>query len=115
MKILKFKEFLNEGVNRSDLRDLPPEGDREKTVYDLAEETLLTKDIIIICEDDDDFEKLKQIISVQEKELILQITGNVLYHLKTPFEFLQWDIIGSSTDEIIETCFMIKEEDQDKI
>lgn len=39
MELLNFQEFLNEN-NRIDLRDLPPEGDREKSVYDLAEETL---------------------------------------------------------------------------
>lgn len=111
MKIYNFREFINE----TSIRDIEMNSRGEKAVYDLAEETLLSKDLIVICERDEDFEKYKQIVSSQQSKEVLRLTGHVLYHLIEPFEFLQWDIIGSTPQEVIETCFIVKEEDSKKI
>ena len=86
----------------------------EKEVADIAEETLLTKDLILISQDEDSFKKLTQIISTQDGEKVLEIKEHLLTLYFTPIEFLRWDRIGAD-GKPIETQYIVKKVEENKI
>ena len=47
-------------------------------------------------------------------EKVLEVTGQKLFLYDTPFEFLKWDVIGSSSD-VIESAFIVSEIDFKKL
>jgi hypothetical protein len=116
--IFTFNEFLNENseeTNRINWSEMEFETPGEKAVHDIAEETLIRKDLIIICEGDYLYTKLEQIISSNIRKPILEISGVRLYLYNSPFEFIKWDTIGASPDEVIETCYILSGENLKKI
>lgn len=114
--IKNFREFLLEGEEKDTVlwKELSFETTSEKAVCDVAEETLLTKDLAVIYDGSKPFTKLSQVISTGEGEKVLEVTGQKLYLYSTPFEFLKWEVIGSSS-EPIETMFIVKEIDYKRI
>lgn len=105
MKFLTFKMFLNEN-NGTHWKEMDFISSGEKSVHDVAVETLLTEDLIVICEDDDNFGKFEQLVSTSQKgEKVLEVTGHSLELYSDPFEFLKWEFLGSSK-EVIDTCFI---------
>ena len=112
----KFNSWLNEAATTKLTwveMDFPTHG--EKEVADVTEETLLTKNLFVICEGEDLFKKLTQITSTEKGELVLETNGHDLILFTTPFEFIQWNKLGASDEEIIDSCFIIKGEDLNKI
>jgi hypothetical protein len=109
--IKDFRSFLLETEVTKDAilwKEIDFRSSSEKAVCDVAEETLLTKDLVVIYEGTSAFTKLTQIASTDEGEKVLEITGQKLYLYDTPFEFLKWEVIGSSS-EPIETTFILSE------
>jgi hypothetical protein len=86
----------------------------DSKVKDLVEETFLTNDLVIIEEDEGDFTKLTQMMSSEKGEEILNTTDDRLTLFTSPFEFINWETIGSD-DEPIESVFIVKKEDLDKL
>jgi len=109
MKHIKnFEKFINEMMNwEEDL--FTSHGERE--VADIAEEELLTKNLVIIEEDDELFNKLVQVISTAEGEKVLEIDEHDLTKYSEPTEFIKWELLGSDSKPI-ETKFIIKTEDK---
>ena len=115
MRILKFDDFLNENdTNRLDWKDMKFETSAEKSVADIAEETFLGKDLIVICKGDHLFTQLEQMISTAAFKPVLEITGVRLYLYNSPFEFIKWDTIGASPEEVIDTCYILSRKDLKK-
>ena len=115
--IKNFRDFLLESEVGKDTilwKEMNFETASEKAVCDVAEETLLTKDLVVIYEGTSAFTKLEQIISTGEGEKVLEVTGQKLFLYDTPFEFLKWDVIGSSSD-VIESAFIVSEIDFKKL
>lgn len=114
--IKKFDKWLNEAMTpQLSWEDMEFATHGEKEVADVAEETLLTKHMFVICEGEDAYKKLLQISSSGEGEPVLETNGHDLILFSTPFEFIQWNKLGSAPSEIIETCFIVKGEDFNKI
>lgn len=113
MKILPFK--LWESDNKLDWREMEFSTSGEKSVSDVVEETMLGKDLTVICKGDTLFTKLEQIISTGKSETILEVTGNRLYLYTTPFDIIKWDTIGASPEEILDTCFIILTKNINKV
>lgn len=114
--IKNFKEFLFENEeNRMDWREMEFSTAGEKSVADIVEETLLGKDLTVICKGDVLFGKLEQMISTGKGETILEVTGNNLFLYSTPFEIIKWDTIGASPEEILDTCFIILTKNVNKV
>ena len=86
----------------------------EKEVADVTEESLLSKHLFVICEDDALYDKLDQIASSTEGEPVLETNGHNLVMFTTPIEFLRWDKLGSN-GEAVEYCYVVKGEDLNKI
>jgi len=106
MKFLTFKMFLNESDGTA-WKEMDFVSSGERSVHDVAIETLLTDDLIVICEDDDNFGKFEQLASTsQDGEKVLEITGHSLELYNSPFEFLKWEFLGASK-EVIDTCFIV--------
>ena len=57
---------------------------------------------------------MSQYCSSEKGEKVLENTGNVLTKFDKPFEFLKWEKLGAS-EEPIETCFIVRTEDEKKI
>ena len=113
MKILPFK--LWESDNKLDWREMEFSTSGEKSVSDVVEETMLGKDLTVIYKGDTLFTKLEQIISTGKSETILEVTGNRLYLYTTPFDIIEWDTIGASPEEILDTCFIILTKNINKV
>ena len=109
--IKNFENWLSEAYNwinqKFDSLD-------DKKVKDLVEETLLTNDLVIIEESEGDFTKLTQMMSSEKGDEILNTNENRLTLFSSPFEFINWETIGSD-DDPIESVFIIKKEDIDKL
>jgi len=115
--IKNFRDFLLESEVGKDAilwKEMSFETSSEKAVCDVAEETLLTKDLVVIHEGTSAFTKLEQIISTGEGEKVLEVTGQQLFLYDTPFEFLKWDVMGSGSD-VIESVFILSEIDFKKL
>ena len=112
MKNIKdFMSFLLESEISKDIilwKEASFNSSSEKKVRDIAEESLLTKDLVLVYEGTSAFIKLFQIASTEECEKLLEITGQKLCLFETPFEFIKWEIVGSSS-ETIETTFILSE------
>jgi hypothetical protein len=120
MKYIKqFDIWLNESNEPLDLKvpwtEMKFSTTGEKEVADVAEETLLTKNLFVIEEKSEMFKKLSQIVSTTEGEPVLEVNGHTLTLIDTPFEFIKWDKLGATPSEIIESCFIVKGEDINKI
>jgi len=114
--IKNFKDFLFENEeNRIDWREMEFSTTGEKSVADVVEETMLGKDLTVICKGDNLFTKLEQIISTGKSETILEVTGNRLCLYTTPFDIIKWDTIGASPEEILDTCFIILSKNINKV
>lgn len=111
-----FNNWLNEAnTPKVSWSDMAFATTGEKEVADIAEETLLTKQLFVICESDDSYVKLTQTASSSEGEPVLETNGHDLILFTTPFEFIKWNKLGSAPSEIIESCFIVKGEDLNKI
>lgn len=109
MHVKSFLDFLNES-NHIDWSEMEFRSIPEKEVADVAEETLLSRYLIVFTEGYDEHTKLKQYASSEEGEKVLETTGNELTLYKTPCEFLKWD------KEIeVEPTFILRGEDSDMI
>lgn len=114
--IKKFNNWLNEAMApRLTWEDMEFPTHGEKEVADVAEETLLTKNLFVVCEGEDAFKKLTQMSTTNDSEPVLETNGHDLILFTTPFEYIQWNKLGSTQSEIIETCFIVKSEDFNKI
>lgn len=108
--IKNFENWLLEAYNWANQKF---ESSNEE-VKDIVEETFLTNDLIIIEENEGDFTKLTQMMSSEKGEEILNTSENRLTLFTSPFEFINWETIGSD-DDPIESVFIIKKEDLDKL
>lgn len=97
--ILNYENFLLEYVSNRAVDQ----------VMDVASHELVTPDLSIIDDEDDRYNKLKQMSSTAEGEEILDITGHTLRMFKEPFEFIFW-----SQDNGIES-FIVRSSDLEKI
>jgi hypothetical protein len=86
----------------------------EKEVADVAEQELLSKELMIVEEEDDLFGKLSQIASTEKGEKVLEITGHDLTKFSSPMEFIKWEKLGGDS-EVISSCFIVKTVDKNKI
>lgn len=110
MKFKTYIDFIKESIDWTD--DLITS--QEMEIADAAENTLLTKDLCIIGEDDDSYSKLEQLASANSSEIVLEITGHTLISYTVPLEFLKWERLGTN-DVVYETCFIAKMNDLSKI
>jgi hypothetical protein len=116
MKIKSFNEFLNESVdpclipwNEVGLTDNP-----SMEVADVVEETLLTKNLLVVEEECEIYHSLLQLKDTEKGEIILQVPSNEVTLFNIPFEFIKWDILGTDSKPI-NSWFIIKTEDLQKI
>jgi hypothetical protein len=109
-----FKLFESFIFESEDWRDILFTTQDEKEVADIAEEELLTKELVVFNEGEDSFNKLEQMASTDKGEKVLENTSNELTKFSVPFEFLKWDVIGS--DKLpIESSFIMKKVDTKKL
>ena len=115
--IKQFDYWLNESSNQPKLpwTDMEFSTLGEKEVADVTEETLLTKNLFVIEESTEMFNKLAQMSSTSEGEPVLNTNGHDLILFSTPFEFIKWNKLGTAPSEVIETSFIVKGEDINKI
>ena len=109
MKLKTFNEFVNENEVMTDWSDMKFRTYNEEEVADVAEQTLSSKQLIVISGKTPEYTKLEQYASSEEGEKVLEVTGNELTLFTVPFDFLRWD------KDIDEPSFIIKGEDLDKI
>jgi len=112
--IKNFSDFLLESENHVLWKEIDFQSNEEKTVSDVAEESLLTPDLVVVYEGTSAYTKLTQITSSENGEEVLKITGNRLTMYTVPFDFLKWETLGASS-ETIETCFIVSEINTKKI
>lgn len=86
----------------------------EKEVADVAEQELLTKELVIIEEGEPLHDKFIQLSSTDQGENVLEVHGNELTMFSTPVNFLKWNRLGSD-NKPIETRFIVKSIDTDRI
>jgi hypothetical protein len=115
MKIKTFDDFINESLNRTSWEKMEFPSHGEKEVADVAEETLLTKHLVVIHETDDLYDKISQLAASQEAEPVLEVSKHTLSLYSTPFEFLSWVVIGSTPEDILERNFVLRTEDLKKV
>ena len=109
--LLTFDTWISESTewkNRSFLSSV------EKSVADIAEQELLTTDLLIINDGDSIYDKLNQVCSSSgQNEKVLDLSNNIIIKFQTPFEFLKWDILGADKKPI-ESFYIIKRSDNNK-
>jgi hypothetical protein len=115
LQIKKFDQFIKESENRTSWEKMEFETSAEKSVHDVVEETLLTMNLTVICKGDDDFTKLEQMTTTTSSETVLKITGQRLYHYTSPFDFLKWETIGATPEDVLETCFIVPDDNLNKM
>ena len=112
MKIKNYNTWLAESIEWNDSEFATQS---EKEVADVAEQELLTRELLIIEETDKVlFDKLSQLASTDDGEKVLEISGHLLTKFISPIEFIRWDRLGSEAD-VIEASYIIKCEDESKI
>lgn len=115
MKIKNFNQFLNESVDPC----LIPWNEvafdkRSIEVADIVEETLLTKNLLLVEEECTTYDSLLQMADTEKGEPVLEIQSNEVLLYSIPFEFIKWVILGAD-NKAINSWFIIKTEDLQKI
>ena len=109
--IKNFKNWLAESISWKDMKF----EDTENDVADIAEQELLTKELVIIDEEEKEiFRKLDQISSVNKGKIVLEIHDHILSKYETPFEFLKWEHLGNN-EIVLYYDYILKLEDYDKV
>jgi len=106
--IKNFSDFLLESENHVLWKEIDFQSNEEKAVADVAEESLLTPNLVVVYEGTSAYTKLAQIASSEKGEPVLEITANKLIMYTVPFDFLKWETLGTSS-EPIETCYVVSE------
>lgn len=116
-RILRFDEFtkINEQYDKEDWKNIDFSTDDEKAVADMVEEKLLSKDLFVVYDDDDEFEKFEQMTSTETPERVFETSDDQLDMYSVPFEFLSWTVVGSDDSEILEKKYILKKTDISKI
>jgi hypothetical protein len=115
--IKDFTTFVNENLSPKflDWSDVEISTGDEEAVSDVVRDTLGTDVLKMIPEESDLFQELSQISStVEDPEKVLELDDHDLTLFEGPFNFLRWDRIGTDK-EPIETVYIVKSEDVDKI
>lgn len=105
-----FNEWLSEAYNWVNQKFENSSSD----VKEAVEDRMLSNNLIVIEENEDDYVKLQQMMSSEKGEEILNTSDDRLTAFNTPIEFVYWETIGSD-DEAIESVFIIKKEDLEKL
>lgn len=120
MYVKTYKDFLasnvtisqttNESSKYTDWNNMKFESSNEREVADVVEQTLMTKNLLVIEKGSDEFSKMEQHSSTEGGEKVLEITGNDLTLYTVPCEFIKWDKEIES-----DPTFIIRGEDYTKI